>query len=84
MVQPYRRLNMYEPSIFRVCIQGELDESWFEYFGAQSVSIELDQAGNVVTAIISEPMDQAALVGMVNQLNTLGVPLISIECTSIG
>jgi hypothetical protein len=82
MVRPYRKLNMYEPSVFRICIQGELNESWSEYFCAQSVSVELDQAGNSVTSMVSEPIDQAALLGILNQLNTLGIPLISVSCAT--
>lgn len=79
MGQPKRKLNMYEPVVFHICIQGELDESWSEYFGVQSLSVEMDKAGNAITCLISEPMDQAALVGLVNHLNALGVPLISVE-----
>ena len=79
MGQPYRKLNMHEPAVFRICIQGELDESWFDYFSAQSISVEVDEAGNAVTALISEPMDQSALVGLVNNLNALGIALISVE-----
>jgi hypothetical protein len=70
---------MYEPAVFQICIQGELDESWSEYFGVQSVSFEIDEAGNTVTVFITDPMDQAALVGLVNHLNALGIPLISVE-----
>ncbi len=80
MSQPCRKINMYEPAVYRIYIQGELDESWAEYFGAQSVTIEADEAGNIVTCLISEPIDQAALVGLVNNLNSLGIPLISVEC----
>lgn len=79
MEEPYQKMNMHEPAVFRVCIQGELDESWFEYFGAQSASVEVDSVGNVETVIISEPMDQGTLVGLVNHLNALGIPLISVE-----
>lgn len=70
---------MSEPAVFRICIQGELDESWFDYFGAQSVSIEVDEGGQAVTVFISEPMDQGALVGLINHLNDLGIPLISVD-----
>jgi hypothetical protein len=69
---------MYKPTVFRICIQGELDEAWFDYFGAQSTSVDADKTGNAVTVIISEPMDQAGLVGFVNHLNALGIPLISV------
>ena len=70
---------MSEPAVFQICIQGELDESWSEYFDAQSVSVETDETGNSVTVFITEPMDQAALVGLVNHLNALAIPLISVE-----
>lgn len=75
----HQKISMHEPAVFRIRIQGELDESWFEYFGAKMVSVETDAAGNLVTNIISEPIDQGALIGLVNHLNTLGIPLISVE-----
>jgi len=79
MEESYSKLNMSEPAVFRICIQGELDESWFEYFAAQSVSVEKNEAGETITAIISELLDQGALLGLVNGLNGLGIPLISVE-----
>ena len=79
MDQSSRKLNMYEPAVFRICIQGELDESWFDYFSARSISVEKDQDGQTVTVFISEPMDQGALVGLINHLNDLGIPLISVD-----
>ena len=79
MEESYRKLNMHQPAVFRIRIQGELEESWFEYFCAQSVSAEEDKAGNTITVIVSEPMDQGALVCLVNHLNGLGIPLISVE-----
>ena len=79
MEEPYRKLNMHEPAVFRIRIQGELDESWFDYFSAQTTSVERDRVGNVVSVIISEPIDQGALIGLVNHLNALGIPLISVE-----
>ena len=79
MGQPTQKLSMHEPAVFRIRIQGELDQSWFDYFSAQSASVEEDKAGNNVTVIISDPVDQGALLGLVNHLNALGIPLISVE-----
>jgi hypothetical protein len=70
---------MYEPVVFGIRISGRLSESWSEYFGAQSISIEEDETGLCTTLLISEPVDQAALVGMINYLNSLGLPLVSLE-----
>lgn len=80
MKQPWQRINMFDPAVFCIRIQGSLGTAWSEYFGAQSISVEVDEAGLCSTTLISEPVDQAALVGMINLLNGLGLPLVSVEC----
>jgi hypothetical protein len=75
-----QRINMFDPAVFSIRIEGKLGESWSEYFGAQSMSVEEDEAGLCTTTLISEPVDQAALVGMINMLNGLGLPVVSVEC----
>ena len=82
MGQPQHKINMFEPAVFSIRINGKLSESWLEYFGAQSLSVEVDEAGLSSTTLISEPVDQAALVGMINHLNGLGRPVVSVECLS--
>lgn len=74
-----QRLNMHESTVFRIRFQGELDGNWCDYFGAQECSLGLDESGTYLTTLISEPMDQSALVGLINNLNALGLPLISVE-----
>jgi hypothetical protein len=76
----YKKLNMYETSVFAIRIQGELDEDWSDYFNAQSMTVEADEDGSPVTILISEPVDQAALIGIINRLNDTALPLVSIEC----
>lgn len=82
MRQRRQRINMFDPAVFCIRIQGTLSENWSEYFGAQSMSVEVDDAGLSSTTLISEPVDQAALVGMINRLNGLGLPVVSVECLS--
>ena len=76
-----QKLNMYEPVTDRICIQGQLDQRWFEYFGAQSVIVDTDRVGGILSTIVSEPMDQGALVGLISRLNALGIALISVSVT---
>lgn len=71
---------MFEPAVFSIRIEGQLSEGWSEYFGAQSVSVEVDEAGLRSTTLISEPVDQSALIGIINHLNSLGLSVISVEC----
>jgi hypothetical protein len=80
MGQPRQRISMFDSAVFCIRVNGKLGESWLEYFGAQSMSVEEDEAGLCTTLLISEPVDQAALIGMINHLNGLGLPLVSVEC----
>lgn len=80
MGQRRQRINMFDPAVFSIRINGKLSESWSEYFGAQSISGQVDEAGLSSTTLISEPVDQATLIGMIVHLNGLGLPLVSVEC----
>jgi hypothetical protein len=80
MGQRRQRINMFDLAVFSIRIDAPLGEGWSEYFGAQSISVEVDGAGLCTTTLISEPVDQAALVGMINMLNGLGLPVVSVEC----
>ena len=82
MGQTQQRINMFDSAVFGIRIKGKLNEIWSEYFGAQFMSVEEDESGFCTTLLISEPIDQSALVGMINHLNGLGLLLISIECVS--
>jgi hypothetical protein len=75
-------LNMYEPAVFAIRIQGEIGEDWAGYFGARAISRELGQADFPVTVLTTEPVDQAGLIGLINHVNMLGLPLVSVECVS--
>ena len=77
-----QRLDMFEPAVFRIRIQGVLGENWRDYFCFQALSTEVDQAGYALTTLTSEPVDQAALVGLINSLNALGLPLVSVDHVS--
>jgi hypothetical protein len=68
----------FDRAVFRICIRGQLDASWSEYFAVESISVEVDEAGLCFTTLISGPVDQAALVGMINRLNGLGLPVVSV------
>ena len=43
-------------------------------------SVHVDEDGLCSTTLIREPIDQAALIGMCNHLNGLGLPVVSVEC----
>ena len=71
---------MHATAVFCIRVKGELCADWSDYFGAQSFSIEEDEAGLCSTALITEPVDQAGLVGIINCLNGMGLSVLSVEC----
>ena len=78
-----RRLTMYDYAVFRIRIQGALDENWSDYFGTQSMSVEVGENEIATTTFVTEALDQSALFGLLNRLNALGLPLLAVECLSI-
>lgn len=71
---------LHEPAIYQIQIHGILDESWGDYFGGKVVT----DADGVVTTLCTPLMDQAALVGLVNRLNGMGLRLLAVEQMPIG
>jgi hypothetical protein len=67
------------PAIYRIHVMGALGTSWSRYLGGA----EIKQAGETdspVTMLTGCAQDQAALLGILNTLYDLGLPLLSCEC----
>jgi hypothetical protein len=73
---------MYDPVVFAVRIQGEIGEDRVEYFGVRTIAVERGESGFPVTILTTAPIDQAGLIGMINHVNMLGLPLVSVQCLS--
>ena len=82
MGQANAKLTLYNSASYRISIQGHLPSIWSDRMGGMAVSTESD--GHVpVTVLTGQLMDQAALFGVLTTLYSLGLPLLSVECTSI-
>jgi hypothetical protein len=58
-----------------ICIEGQLDETWSEWFEGFTLShTEQNQ-----TILVGEFPDQAALYGLITKLRDLGLNLISVN-----
>ena len=83
MAERLRRLTMHDPAVFQVRIQGALDENWSDYFGTQSMSVEVDENEVFTTIFVTHAVDQSALFGLLDHLNALGLPLLALKCLSV-
>lgn len=66
----------YEPGLYEIRIKGHLDDRWADWFEGLTFTHESDG-----TTILDGPLtDQAALLGVLNGIRDLGLPIISVQC----
>jgi hypothetical protein len=61
--------------LYEICIGGQLDSSWSEWFEG----FEMHACGGRWTVLCGRVADQAALVGILNKLCRLNLPLVSVN-----
>jgi hypothetical protein len=76
------RLGLGRPATYQIRFQGRLDDTWSHYFGGMTVSTE-PATGEPVSTLSGLVADQAALLGILNRLYDLGLPLLFVKCLSI-
>ena len=60
---------------YQIRIKGHLDDSWSDWFGNMTVSLE----NNGDTIVYGSVVDQASLHGLLKRVRDLGMPLISVN-----
>jgi hypothetical protein len=83
MKEVKRKLTLDQPATYQIKVPGHLDETWTEWDGRMTVTVESENDGQPVTTLTG-PVDQAALQGLLRRLYSLGLPLISVICIDCG
>ena len=79
MKEVKHNLTLDGPAKYEIKVPGHLDESWTEWNGRMTVTVECEADGRPVT-ILTGTIDQTALHGLLRRLYSLGLPLISVVC----
>ncbi len=74
-----QKLSLDKPATYQIKVPGQLDESWSDWAGGMTITVESEGDGPPVT-ILTGSLDQAALHGLLRRLYSLGLPLISVIC----
>jgi len=69
-------LRLAQPATYQIKVPGHLDESWTDWPVKMTIQIESDDDGLPITTLTGT-VDQAALLGLLRRLYSLGLPLIS-------
>lgn len=77
-----RRLTLDQPAAYQIIVPGNVGEHWAEWIGDLVVTAGTDENDLPITTITGR-VDQAALIGLLRRLNSLGLPLISVICLEV-
>ena len=70
---------MGKPCIYEIRIEGHLTNCWSDWFDGLAIHHDL----NGVTTLSGPLSDQAALLGVLNQLQSLNLTVISVKRSSL-
>jgi len=73
-----QKLTLDRPATYQIKVPGELGESWSDWAGGMTITVESEGDGLPVT-ILTGAVDQAALQGLLRRLYSLGLPLLSVN-----
>ena len=76
------QLTLDQPVTYQIKVPGELDENWPDWAGEMEVMVESDADGLLISSLTGT-LDQAALLGLLRRLYSLGLPLISVICQEV-
>jgi hypothetical protein len=63
-----------DPASYRIRVKGQLGPEWSEWFGGMSITCDDPNE----TILSGQVLDQAALYGILNKIQALGLPLLSV------
>jgi hypothetical protein len=79
MKEVKQKLTLDRPATYEIKVPGHLDESWSDWVGGMTITVDCEDDGLPVTTLTGT-VDQAALQGLLRRLYSLGLPLISVNC----
>ena len=80
MKKTKQKLTLDQPATYQIKVPGELGESWSDWIGGMTITVEREGDDPPVTTLTGIVADQAALQGLLRRLYSLGLPLISVNC----
>jgi hypothetical protein len=77
--EPRADLTFNSSAHYRVCVKGFLDESWSERFSGMRISNQVAGRISPMAELVGPVLDQTELVGVLNNLYEMHLPLVSVE-----
>jgi hypothetical protein len=75
------QITLHEPAVCVIRVRGALSSDWSHRLGGLRIMV-ICAGRHTITELAGRLTDQAALHGVLSTLYELGLPLLSVECTS--
>ena len=69
-------LGMASPATYQITVKGKLASHWMDWFTATAA--ETEEGDNLHTVLICQVRDQSELLGILNRLNGMNLPLYQV------
>jgi hypothetical protein len=73
-----QHLSKDQPAIYRIEMDGNIDQRILTWFDDMTLSTESRDEGKTISTLVGLVADQAALHGLLNRIYTLGFLVISV------
>ena len=73
------KLTLDRPATYQIKVPGHLGESWSDWAGGMTITVENGDKGPPTTTLTGVVVDQAALQSLLRRLYSLGLPLIAVN-----
>ena len=73
-------LTFEGPAVYRIRILGSIPASWSDRVQGMIITVDAPSADPPVTTLVGELGDQASLIGVLDTLYGLRLPVLSVEC----
>jgi hypothetical protein len=73
--------GMASPATYQITAKGKLAEGWADWFNGSILRIEYSTKGTPHTILTCNVKDQSHLLGILNRLNSLNLPLLAVVLT---
>jgi hypothetical protein len=78
------RLKLGSPATYRITVQGCLEETWSDRLAGMKITMNIQVYQNPVTTLIGPVNDQSQLIGVLNGLYELRMPILSVTLVQEG
>jgi len=80
---PHRNaIHFAGPATYQISVQGRIDPDWSDRLAGMTIRLITEEANHPITTVDGELSDQAALLGVLNSLYELHLPILSVLCLS--